>query len=179
MCLNVFVLLGLISLSFPHSFYTYDAANLLSVTTSNQTTRYTYNLNSDLTKVIYPTSAAVQYSWNQFGLLSGITGFNKENRLIQGFYFSYDWNGKVTTSRLPQGDSAEFGFNEEAKIMHITGDSFSKVRFESVSNNDQVVRTIKQGDQVQIMFYLFGNNSTGNYYSVAIRTIREHFDNNN
>ena len=160
MCLNVLVLLGLFSLSFPQSFYTYDASNLLSVTTSQQTTRYTYNLNSDLTKVIYPTLAAVQFSWNQFGLLSGITGFNQENRLIQGFYFSYDWNGKVTISRLPQGDSAELGFNEEAKMMDISGGSFSEVRFESVKNDDQVVRTIKQGDQVQMMLYSFGNNST-------------------
>lgn len=132
------------------SFYMYDGANLLSVTTGKQTTRYTYHHNGDLTKVIYPTATSVEYSWNQFGLLSGIKGYNQQNKLIQGVYFSYDWNGKVTVSRIPQGDSAELVFNEEGRMMDVSGgDGFSDVRFESVKTDDQVVRIVKQGDQVR------------------------------
>ena len=132
------------------SLYTYDwnTAALLSVSVGEQTTRYTYNLNGDLTSIIYPTSTIVKYSWNQYGLLSNITGFNQENKFVQGVHFSYDWNGKVTMSRLPQGDSAVLVFNEDARMMDIVGGGFSGVRFDSVKNDDQVVRVIKQGDQV-------------------------------
>ncbi|XP_068683141.1 uncharacterized protein [Montipora foliosa] len=131
-------------------FYTYDwnIAALLSVTVGEQTTRYTYSLNGDLTSIIYPTSTTVKYSWNQYGLLSNITGYNRENKFVQGMYFSYDWNGKVTMSRLPQGDSAVLVFNEDARMMDIVGGGFSGVRFDSVKNDDQVVRIIKQGEQV-------------------------------
>ena len=132
------------------SFYTYDwnTAALLSVSVGEQTTRYTYNFNGDLTSIIYPTSTTVKYSWNQYGLLSNITGYNQENKFVQGVHFSYDWNGKVTMSRLPQGDSAVLVFNEDARMMDIVGGGFSGVRFDSVKNDDQVVRVIKQGDQV-------------------------------
>ena len=120
------------------------------MTIGEQTTRYAYNSNGDLTKVIYSTSTAVKYSWNQFGFLSGITSFNREDKLIQAVYFSYDWNGKVTMSRQPQGDSAELVFNEEGKMMDVSGDGISDVRYESVKTDDQVIRIIKQGDQVQV-----------------------------
>lgn len=127
----------------------YDGPNLLSVTTGDQTSRYTYNVNGDLTKIVYPTSTAVEYSWNQLGFLSGISGFNQENKLIQGVYFSYDWNGKVTMSRVPQGDTVVLLFDEEAKIMDVGGVGVSDVRFDTVKTDDQVVRVIKQGDQVE------------------------------
>jgi len=132
------------------SFYTYDwnTAALLSVTLGKQTTRYTYNFNGDLTSITYPTSTTVKYSWNQYGLLSNITGYNRENKFVQGMYFSYDWNGKVTMSRLPQGDSAVLVFNEDARMMDIAGGGFSGVLFDSVKNDDQVVRITKQGEQV-------------------------------
>ena len=120
----------------------------MSVTVGEQTTRYTYNANGDLSSIAYPTSTTVKYSWNQHGLLSNISGFNQENKLIQGAYFSYDWNGKVTMFRLPQGDSAVLVFNEDAGMMDILGGGFSDVRFESIQNEDQVVRIIRQGDQV-------------------------------
>ena len=94
--------------------------------------------------------AAVEYSWNQFELLSGIASFNQEKRLIQGFNFSYDWNGKVTVFRAPQGDSVELVFSEKAEMMDIISGSFSDVRFESASKDGQVIRTVKQGDQVKI-----------------------------
>ena len=128
----------------------YDGTILLSVTIGEQTTRYTYNSNGDLTKVTYSTSTAVKYSWNQFGFLSGIASFNREDKLIQGVYFSYDWNGKVTMSRQPQGDSAELVFNEEGKMMDVSGNGLGDVRYESVKTDDQVVRIIKQRDQVQM-----------------------------
>ena len=137
-------------MNFIRSFYTYDANNLVSVTIGEQTTRYKYNLKGDLTRVIYPNMAAVEYSWNQFELLSGIASFNQENRLIQGFNFSYDWNGKVTVFRAPQGDSVELVFSEKAEMMDIISGSFSDLRFESASKDGQVIRTIKQGDQVKI-----------------------------
>lgn len=132
------------------SFYTYDwnTAALLSVTVGEQTTRYTYSLNGDLTSIIYPTSATVKYSWNQYGLLANVTDYNRENKFVQGIYLSYDWNGKVTLSRLPQGDSAVLLFNEEARMMDIIGGDFASVRFDSVINDDQVMRIIKQGEQV-------------------------------
>ena len=132
------------------SFYTYDwnTATLLSVTVGEQTTRYTYSFKGELTSIIYPTSTTVKYSWNQYGLLSNITGYNQENKFVQGMYFSYDWNGKVTMSRLPQGDSAVLVFNEDARMMDIVGGGFSGVRFDSVKNDDQVVRIIRQGEQV-------------------------------
>lgn len=133
---------------FLSSFYLYDGNNLLSVTTGNQTTRYTYSLKGDLTKVTYPTLTAVAYSWNQFGLLSEVTSFNQENRLIQRVNFTYNWNGKVTISRYPQGDSADLMFNENGKMMDVSGEAFSDVRYESVQTNDQFTRIIKQGDQV-------------------------------
>ena len=116
------------------SFYTYgwDTVSLLSVIVGEQTTRYTYNIDGDLTSIVYPTSATVTYSWNQYGLLSNITGFNRENKFIHGTHFSYDWNGKVIVSRLPQGDSAVLVFNEKAKMMDIQGGGFTDVRFESV-----------------------------------------------
>ncbi len=120
----------------------------MSVSVGKQTTHYTYNSDGDLTSIVYPTSTTVRYSWNRHGLLGNITGFNQDNKLIQGAYFSYDWNGKVTMSRFPQGDSAVLVFNEEASMMDIVGGGFSDVRFESVQNDDQVVRIIKQGDQV-------------------------------
>ena len=85
----------------------------ISLTLGKQTTRYTYNFNGDLTSITYPTSTTVKYSWNQYGLLSNITGYNRENKFVQGMYFSYDWNGKVALSRLPQGDSAVLVFNED------------------------------------------------------------------
>ncbi|KAL9963573.1 hypothetical protein ACROYT_G027096 [Oculina patagonica] len=131
-------------------FYTYDwdTATLVSVSVGEQTTRYTYNSKGDLTSIVYPTSSNVKYRWNQHGLLSNITGFNKDNEFIQGVYFSYDWNGKVTMSRLPQGDSAVFVFNEEASMMDVIGGGFSGVRFESVRTDDEVVRITRQGDQV-------------------------------
>ena len=113
-----------------------------------QTTRYTYSFDGDLTSIVYPTSSTVKYSWNQHGLLSNITGFNQANELIQGVYFSYDWNGNVTMSRLPQGDSAVLVFNEEARMMDIVGGGFSAVRFDSVKTDDQVVQITRQGDQV-------------------------------
>ena len=113
-----------------------------------RTTRYTYSLNGDLTSIIYPTSTTVKYSWNRHGLLSNITGYNQEDNFVQGVSFSYDWNGKVTMSRLPQGDSAVLVFDEDARMMDIVGGGFSDVRFDSVKNDDQVVRIIKQGDQV-------------------------------
>ena len=94
-------------------------------------------------------STAVKYSWNQHGLLSNITNFNKENKLIQGSSFSYDWNGKVTLSRLPQGDSAVLVFDEKAKIIDIVGESYLDVRFENVEDDDEVVQTIRQGNQVR------------------------------
>ena len=119
-----------------------------SVSVDEQTTRYTYSLNGDLTSIIYPTSTTVKYSWNQYGLLSNITGYNQENKFVQGMYFSYDWNGKVTMSRLPQGDSAVLMFNEEGRMMDIVGGGLSDVRFDSVRDDDQVVRVIKQGEQV-------------------------------
>ena len=121
---------------------------MLSVSVNEQTTLYAYSINGDLTSIIYPTSNTVKYSWNQYGLLSNITGYNQENKFVQGMYFSYDWNGKVTMSRLPQGDSAVLVFNEEGRIMDISGGGFSGVRFDSVKNDDQVVRIIKQGEQV-------------------------------
>lgn len=121
---------------------------MLSVTLGKQTTRYTYNFNGDLTSITYPTSTTVKYSWNQYGLLSNITGYNRENKFVQGMYFSYDWNGKVTMSRLPQGDSAVLVFNEDARMMDIAGGGFSGVLFDSVKNDDQVVRITKQGEQV-------------------------------
>jgi len=121
---------------------------LLSVTTGEQTTRYTYNLHGDLTSITYPTSTTVKYSWNQYGLLGNITGYNRENKFVQGVHFSYDWNGKVTMSRLPQGDSTVLVFNEEARMMDIVGGGFSGVRFDSVKTDDQVVRIAKQGEQV-------------------------------
>ena len=132
------------------SFYTYDwnTAALLSMSVGEQTTRYTYSLNGDLTSIIYPTSTTVKYSWNQRGLLSNITGYNQENNFVQGVSFSYDWNGKVTMSRLPQGDSAVLVFDEDVRMMDIVGEGFSDVRFDSVKNEDQVVQIIKQGDQV-------------------------------
>ncbi len=120
----------------------------MSVSVGEQTTRYTYSPDGDLTSIVYPTSSTVKYSWNQQGLLSNITGFNKDNEFIQGVYFSYDWNGKVTMYRLPQGDSAVFVFNEEARMMDIVGGGFSAVRFESVKTDDEVVRITRQGDQV-------------------------------
>ena len=120
----------------------------MSVTVGEQTNRYTYNSDGDLTSIIYPTSATVKYSWNQYGLLSNITGFNRENKFIHGTHFSYDWNGKVIASRLPQGDSAVLVFDEKAKMMDIGGSGFSDVRFESAKNDDEVVRTVKRGDQV-------------------------------
>lgn len=113
-----------------------------------QTTRYTYSFNGDLTSIIYPTSTTVKYSWNQYGLLSNITGYNQENKFVQGMYFSYDWNGKVIMSRLPQGDSAVLMFNEEGRMMGIVGEGLSDVQFDSVRDEDQVVRVIKQGEQV-------------------------------
>lgn len=113
-----------------------------------QTTRYTYSFNGDLTSIIYPTSTTVKYSWNQYGLLSNITGYNQENKFVQGMYFSYDWNGKVIMSRLPQGDSAVLMFNEEGRMMDIVGEGLSDVQFDSVRDEDQVVRVIKQGEQV-------------------------------
>ena len=119
-----------------------------SVSVDEQTTRYTYSLNGDLTSIIYPTSTTVKYSWNQYGLLSNITGYNQENKFVQGMYFSYDWNGKVNMSRLPQGDSAVLMFNEEGRMMDIVGGGLSDVRFDSVRDDDQVVRVIKQGEQV-------------------------------
>ena len=119
-----------------------------SVSVDEQTTRYTYSFNGDLTSIIYPTSTTVKYSWNQYGLLSNITGYNQENKFVQGMYFSYDWNGKVTVSRLPQGDSAVLMFNEEGRMMDIVGGGLSDVRFDSVRDDDQVVRVIKQGEQV-------------------------------
>ena len=119
-----------------------------SVSVDEQTTRYTYSFNGDLTSIIYPTSTTVKYSWNQYGLLSNITGYNQENKFVQGMYFSYDWNGKVTMSRLPQGDSAVLMFNEEGRMMDIVGGGLSDVRFDSVRDDDQVVRVIKQGEQV-------------------------------
>ena len=132
------------------SFYTYDwnTAALLSVTVGEQTTRYTYSFNGDLTSIIYPTSATVKYSWNQYGFLSNITGYNRENKFVQGIYLSYDWNGKVTMSRLPQGDSAVLVFNEDSRLMDIRGGDFGSVRFDSVINDGQVMRIIKQGEQV-------------------------------
>ena len=120
-----------------------------SVSVDEQTTRYTYSFNGDLTSIIYPTSTTVKYSWNQYGLLSNITGYNQENKFVQGMYFSYDWNGKVTMSRLPQGDSAVLMFNEEGRMMDIVGGGLSDVRFDSVRDDDQVVRVIKQGEQVR------------------------------
>ena len=119
-----------------------------SVSVDEQTTRYTYSLNGDLTSIIYPTSTTVKYSWNQYGLLSNITGYNQENKFVQGMYFSYDWNGKVNMSRLPQGDPAVLMFNEEGRMMDIVGGGLSDVRFDSVRDDDQVVRVIKQGEQV-------------------------------
>ena len=119
-----------------------------SVSVDEQTTRYTYSLNGDLTSIIYPTSTTVKYSWNQYGLLSNITGYNQENKFVQGMYFSYDWNGKVTISSLPQGDSAVLVFNEDGRMMDIVGGGFSGVRFDSVRDDDQVERIIKQGEQV-------------------------------
>ena len=113
-----------------------------------QTTRYTYSFNGDLTSIIYPTSTTVKYSWNQYGLLSNITGYNQENKFVQGMYFSYDWNGKVIMSRLPQGDSAVLMFNEEGRMMDIVGGGLSDLQFDSVRDDDQVVRVIKQGEQV-------------------------------
>ena len=121
---------------------------MLSVSVDEQTTRYTYSFNGDLTSIIYPTSTTVKYSWDQYGLLSNITGYNQENKFVQGMYFSYDWNGKVTISSLPQGDSAVLVFNEEGRMMDIVGGGFSGVRFDSVRDDDQVVRIIKQGEQV-------------------------------
>ena len=56
-------------------------------------------------------------------------------------------------SRLPQGDSAVLVFNEEAGMMDILGGGFSDVRFESIQNDDQVVRIIRQGDQVLRFLY--------------------------
>ena len=97
--------------------------------------------------------AAVEYSWNQFELLSGIASFNQEKRLIQGLNFSYDWNGKVTVFRAPQGDSVEVVFNEKAEVMDIISGSFSDLRFESASKGGQVIRTVKQEDQVKITNY--------------------------
>lgn len=119
-----------------------------SVSVDEQTTRYTYSFNGDLTSIIYPTSTTVKYSWNQYGLLSNITGYNQENKFVQGMYFSYDWNGKVIMSRLPQGDSAVLMFNEEGRMMDIVGEGLSDVQFDSVRDEDQVVRVIKQGEQV-------------------------------
>lgn len=119
-----------------------------SVSVDEQTTRYTYSFNGDLTSIIYPTSTTVKYSWNQYGLLSNITGYNQENKFVQGMYFSYDWNGKVIMSRLPQGDSAVLMFNEEGRMMDIVGEGLSDVQFGSVRDEDQVVRVIKQGEQV-------------------------------
>ena len=121
---------------------------MLSVSVDEQTTRYTYSFNGDLTSIIYPTSTTVKYSWNQYGLLSNITGYNQENKFVQGMYFSYDWNGKVTISSLPQGDSAVLVFNEDGRMMDIVGGGFSGVRFDSVRDDDQVERIIKQGEQV-------------------------------
>ena len=51
-------------------------------------------------------------------------------------------------SRLPQGDSAVLVFNEDARMMDIIGGDFGSVRFDSVINDDQVMRIIKQGEQV-------------------------------
>lgn len=141
-------------MNFIRSFYTYDEENLISITVGEQTTRYKYNLKGDLTWVIYPTMAAVEYSWNHFELLSGIASFNQEKRLIQGFNFSYDWNGKVTVFRAPQGDSVELLFSEKTEMMDIISESFSGLRFESASKDDQVIRTVKQGDKVKITFFL-------------------------
>ena len=121
---------------------------MLSVSVNEQTTLYAYSINGDLTSIIYPTSNTVKYSWNQYGLLSNITGYNQENKFVQGMYFSYDWNGKVTISSLPQGDSAVLVFNEEGRMMDIVGGGFGGVRFDSVRDDDQVVRIIKQGEQV-------------------------------
>ncbi|KAL9963565.1 hypothetical protein ACROYT_G027086 [Oculina patagonica] len=131
-------------------FYTYDwdTTALVSVSVGEETTCYTYSSDGDLTRIVYPTSSTVKYSWNQQGLLSNITGFNKDNEFIQGVYFSYDWNGKVTMSRLPQGDSVVLVFNEEARMMNVIGGGFSDVRFESVRTDDEVVRITRQGDQV-------------------------------
>ena len=95
--------------------------------------------------VTYPTSTAVEYSWNQFGFLSGIKSFSRDGTLIQGVYFSYDWNGKVTISRQPQGDSAELVYNEEGKMMDV-----NDVRYVCEKTDDQVIRIIKQEDQVQM-----------------------------
>ena len=124
----------------------------MSVTVGEQTTRYTYSFNGELTSIIYPTSTTVKYSWNQYGLLSNITGYNRQNEFVQGVYFSYDWNGKVTMSTLPQGDSAVLVFNEDARIMDIVGGGSSSVRFDSVQNDDQVVQNIKQAEQVLRFF---------------------------
>ena len=55
-------------------------------------------------------------------------------------------------TRLPQGDSAELLFNEKAKMMDIQGAGVGDVRFESVRNDDEVVKTMKQGDQVKDLF---------------------------
>ena len=53
-------------------------------------------------------------------------------------------------SRQPQGDSAELVFNEEGKMMDVSGNGVGDVRYESVKTDDQVVRIIKQRDQVQM-----------------------------
>ena len=58
----------------------------------------------------------------------------------------------MIVTRLPQGDSAELLFNEKAKMMDIQGAGVGDVRFESVRNDDEVVKTMKQGDQVKDLF---------------------------
>ena len=145
----------------------------MSVGVGEQTTHYTYSLDGDLTSIVYPTSTTVKYSWNQHGLLGNITGFNQENKLIQGAYFSYDWNGKVVMSRFPQGDSAVLVFNEEAKMMDVVGDGFSDVRFESVQKDDQAMRIIRQGDQV--LRFLNGRNFSPQMY--LLNCFNNHYSN--
>ena len=53
-------------------------------------------------------------------------------------------------SRQPQGDSAELLFNEEGKMMDVSGNGLSDIRYENLKTDDQIIRIIKQGDQVQM-----------------------------
>ena len=74
-----------------------------------------------------------------------MTSFNQENRLIQRVNFTYNWNGEgsyLDTHKVTQPISC---FNENGKMMEVSGDSFSDVRYESVQTDDPVYSDHKAG----------------------------------
>ncbi len=99
--------------------YTWDTSGRMSTATrSSQTTSYTYNDASWVTRIDYPNSTNTNYTYNTRGWMTAIELKDSNNNTIFNLPYAYDANGNVTSETVG-GDSISYTYDALNRLTFI------------------------------------------------------------